>query len=325
MCIIVAIANSLFSYVSSNTLSSPQFDAGPHHITFDRTTQGQEFDDALRAWKNAPPVPNETRGHMVRMPWPLVLSPNEPVTLLCDNSLMLSLCVLPDEAKRSVALENIARKKIWERIVVALKMDHVDNEFMTILGSVFKVMGSVPTLTTLNLGMPSVGDVGMRCAIMQHAATNFKNVNISELSVPIYSGYNPVDDQSAADLIRAFDNLTKLTLFGLFVETTPCHQHPCPQVIKAVEESYTITEADVNWISTEEYWGVLIEKSIHLVCVLNRAGRIYLRNDPANRSAGVNVLEKVNDNLDCLFFHLRENPSLIKPQPQPQSIHGDPP
>lgn len=45
---------------------------------------------------------------------------------------------------------------------------------------------------------------------------------------------------------------------------------------------------------------------------LNRAGRSYLANDPASVESGFSVLEKVNDNLDALFIHLRENPLLVK-------------
>ena len=44
---------------------------------------------------------------------------------------------------------------------------------------------------------------------------------------------------------------------------------------------------------------------------LNRAGRRYLIQDSADKEECINVLAKVNDDLDCLYFHLRENPILF--------------
>ena len=43
---------------------------------------------------------------------------------------------------------------------------------------------------------------------------------------------------------------------------------------------------------------------------LNRAGRRYVRQDPTNHLECVNVLDAARDDLDCLYLHLRENPSI---------------
>ena len=49
-----------------------------------------------------------------------------------------------------------------------------------------------------------------------------------------------------------------------------------------------------------------------LQCILrlNEAGRRYLIDDPTSKERGVNVLLKVQDDLNCLFLHLQENPLL---------------
>jgi hypothetical protein len=49
-----------------------------------------------------------------------------------------------------------------------------------------------------------------------------------------------------------------------------------------------------------------------LQCILrlNQAGRRYLIDDPASKERGLNVLLKVQDDLNCLFLHLQENPLL---------------
>jgi hypothetical protein len=43
---------------------------------------------------------------------------------------------------------------------------------------------------------------------------------------------------------------------------------------------------------------------------LNEAGRRYLVQDGSSVSKGVEVLGKVNDNINCVFLHLLENPRL---------------
>jgi hypothetical protein len=43
---------------------------------------------------------------------------------------------------------------------------------------------------------------------------------------------------------------------------------------------------------------------------MNQAGRNYLSDDPTNRQKGVRVLEEAQD-VSCLFWHLRESPSLF--------------
>ena len=45
---------------------------------------------------------------------------------------------------------------------------------------------------------------------------------------------------------------------------------------------------------------------------LNRAGRRYLADDGSSNTKGVNVLSAVSDDLNCVFLHLRENPSLLE-------------
>lgn len=55
--------------------------------------------------------------------------------------------------------------------------------------------------------------------------------------------------------------------------------------------------------------GIAIGGEAKLVCELNNAGRRYLIQNPC-KEAGVDVLSKVSDSLDQVFYHLRENPSL---------------
>jgi len=44
---------------------------------------------------------------------------------------------------------------------------------------------------------------------------------------------------------------------------------------------------------------------------LNKAGRSYIREEASSKEKCVDVLDKVSNDLDCLYFHLRENPVIF--------------
>jgi hypothetical protein len=50
--------------------------------------------------------------------------------------------------------------------------------------------------------------------------------------------------------------------------------------------------------------------TVKAILRLNKAGRRYLIKDGSSVSKGVDVLSAVNDEIDCVFFHLLENPGL---------------
>jgi hypothetical protein len=52
------------------------------------------------------------------------------------------------------------------------------------------------------------------------------------------------------------------------------------------------------------------EGTVKAILTLNRAGRRYLIKDGSSISKGVDVLSAVSDEIDCVFLHLLENPSL---------------
>jgi hypothetical protein len=50
--------------------------------------------------------------------------------------------------------------------------------------------------------------------------------------------------------------------------------------------------------------------TVKAILRLNAAGRRYLIKDGSSISKGVDVLSVVSDEIDCVFLHLLENPSL---------------
>jgi hypothetical protein len=60
----------------------------------------------------------------------------------------------------------------------------------------------------------------------------------------------------------------------------------------------------------EEFRDSTWRGDIRSIFELNRAGRRYLVQDGSSISKGVDVLSRVNDNINSVFLHLLENPRL---------------
>ena len=80
---------------------------------------------------------------------------------------------------------------------------------------------------------------------------------------------------------------------------------------------FTLNESDMQEVQQELQQSYSLKKiqigdSAHFETItrLNRAGRRYLSEDSTNNSKCIAVLSKVKHNLDCLYYHIRENPIL---------------
>jgi hypothetical protein len=51
--------------------------------------------------------------------------------------------------------------------------------------------------------------------------------------------------------------------------------------------------------------------TLNMVLRLNRSGRSYIKSAPANVREACKVPAAVSDDLDCLYFHIRENPQIF--------------
>jgi hypothetical protein len=76
------------------------------------------------------------------------------------------------------------------------------------------------------------------------------------------------------------------------------------RLIKLVKKNYGLEDLDEGWFSYDK------TGELRTLLRLNRAGRHYLIQDMGSIPKGVEVLVAVRDHLDCLFYHLRENPLL---------------
>ena len=73
-----------------------------------------------------------------------------------------------------------------------------------------------------------------------------------------------------------------------------------------------------NWYIGEggsDQWDPVCRRNIEKIVRLNVAGRGRAVMDPTNNYKRIDVLDQVSDDMDCIFFHLCENPLICGGQP----------
>jgi hypothetical protein len=121
-------------------------------------------------------------------------------------------------------------------------------------------------------------------------------------------------DQALTDCIASVKN----QLVEIHICCEPLRQADMTQVselpvlLEALKSDYSIQRVNQHTRSDlyepmVDPWDPILKKSLEIIPKLNAAGRNYLASDSTNRMAGFKVLEQVNDDLDCLFYHIREN------------------
>jgi hypothetical protein len=97
----------------------------------------------------------------------------------------------------------------------------------------------------------------------------------------------------------------------------PCI-HDSPALIEALQTSCSSRrvrlEADIPHGPLKDERFLPLQRSLAVPCRLNMSGRAYMLTDPANQINGFKVLERVNNDLECLYFHLHENPIIVSRQ-----------
>jgi hypothetical protein len=104
-------------------------------------------------------------------------------------------------------------------------------------------------------------------------------------------------------LITALQHNMKLKTF-----TLKSHNRACR--LLNVEESKLVASLLKKNYALESLPNVYYSKDVKAILRLNAAGRRYLIEDGSSVSKGVEVLSRVNDDINCAFLHLSENPRL---------------
>jgi hypothetical protein len=84
------------------------------------------------------------------------------------------------------------------------------------------------------------------------------------------------------------------------------------ELVDALKSKYT-TAVHLGTVSSghpfqADPWDPVSKQAINMITRLNQASRIYLKTDALDQQVGLQVLEKVKDDVDCSFICARTHP-----------------
>ncbi|GKY98079.1 hypothetical protein MPSEU_000765800 [Mayamaea pseudoterrestris] len=89
----------------------------------------------------------------------------------------------------------------------------------------------------------------------------------------------------------------------------------CPLLLTALKSNFTVQHIQFKTCSfgdaCRESFSAQSQHMAAVLTKLNQAGRKYLGSAPTDRQLALHVLDKVQDDANCLFVHLQENPLLM--------------
>ena len=91
-------------------------------------------------------------------------------------------------------------------------------------------------------------------------------------------------------------------------------QMRCPGLLRALKQNYWVEHIHLmssSWGEPGEVWDRGDELMIDVILRLNRSNRRYLHDEASNKHVGTQVLADVGNDMDCIYYHLLENPLLV--------------
>ena len=151
-------------------------------------------------------------------------------------------------------------------------------------------------------------------AVAQGAAhcRNLKRLKLVDLGI-VASGA----DEALATCIVKNSSLLELEVTCRMYAVGAEEDIQLPRLYEAMKSNVTLQHIRLySAVIGDSYpWDPEFKRELEAIVAMNRMGRSYLKSDPANKAAGIKLLEQVIDDSGCLFFHLRENPLLCCQEP----------
>jgi hypothetical protein len=137
---------------------------------------------------------------------------------------------------------------------------------------------------------------------------------LMELKLPCMY-YSDAMDEALSYLVKSSDlQLRALVLCCPALPTGAQPRVSYPRFREAIKTNLTLTTVLLKSSQPGEQdpWCDDFKKDVAMVVRSNNSGRLYLGADSGQHASGYQLLENVNDDPNCLFFHLRENPALCR-------------
>jgi hypothetical protein len=225
----------------------------------------------------------------------------EAIALTSIRSLDIKVCEMED----GHLLANAITRSSIRKILISTSHEAF---FTTLSGDI----GGMSQLEDISIQVGMTDDIWPVINLIRNA---FECPRLKRLCLTLY--YYPESlDLALAECIHQLPHLETLILscpyIGVDIHTARRLFRPVA-LAEALKTNYTVKNISFLYIPTREAGQTLLEiDDIPIMLRLNAAGRGYMKTAPTNKRAGLRVLEEVMDSLDCLFYHLRENPSLFE-------------
>ncbi|GKY99127.1 hypothetical protein MPSEU_000868200 [Mayamaea pseudoterrestris] len=121
--------------------------------------------------------------------------------------------------------------------------------------------------------------------------------------------YSPELDEALANCVQSCRYMRECSLLQCIHYDQPFEARAVPEYplfLEAMAKTYSLQQVELAGAS------LVTKERIEMYIQLNEAGRGYMAVDGSNHKKAMRVLGRVNQNLNCLFTHLRENPSICK-------------
>ena len=120
-------------------------------------------------------------------------------------------------------------------------------------------------------------------------------------------------DLALATCVRQSKSLRRISLCSNGRESNSVASVLLPAFEEAMKDNYQIREVTLfSTMERDDAFDRAMVKNVKMFVRLNCAGRSYIATNVSDKHKGIKVLECVNDDLNCLLVHLRENPLLCQ-------------
>jgi hypothetical protein len=225
----------------------------------------------------------------------------------------LHCCEMIDAVSFARALTSSSLKTFRYSTLTFVELDD-STAFLSTLAAGLPSMRNLEDLDVELIAFVFVGNLPvLDCECIVRAAASCPRLKRLVLSLLSYT--------ATMDAALAYCLQTRTSLEDMTIDCpkTATHEpvHDCCLLVEAVKKSYTIQHLRlVPTIGSNplESWNSDMKANISMICRLNRSGRAYMEADSNNQREGLEVLGAVSEDVNCLYFHLRENPLLCGAQ-----------
>ncbi|GKY97097.1 hypothetical protein MPSEU_000668200 [Mayamaea pseudoterrestris] len=85
--------------------------------------------------------------------------------------------------------------------------------------------------------------------------------------------------------------------------------YDCQPLLEALNQNFSLCNLNLRY--KRRPWSPQLQAIANIICRLNKEGRGYVQKNPTDAIAGSALLGAVSDDIECVYYHVREYPLLL--------------